>query len=292
MSVVNVKKSWQLSYGISTDGRTASEVYTVLLDAVPVSVAIVALAAGIPRVDDTTYPGDDWMVCSEVNPVATGPMYYTVTVNYEKVGSGDDETPMQADAKFSWSKTTTTEPKDFDVNGKPIVNSVDERVDPPLAFEVVDRILKYSKNVATYNVQARSEYDNVTNSDEFLGWPAGTVLCRPIDATIKRPGNQSYYRESYEFWFRKGVPVVGGTGGPAKAWYRRWLNQGLRSSGGTNDDGSRRFAPILDSQNNPITEPVNLAADGTPLVVGDPVIWNETQQYGEKDLNALGISLT
>ena len=288
MAIVDVVRSWETGYGVSADGRTATERYTVTTDAAVNDLSVIAEASGIPRVGVDAYAGDDWLRCVGVAPRSIGPRYFEVIVSYERQGDGDVATPLEADPEWRWDTAESTEPKDYDVLGNAITNTVGERLDPPMAFAVVDRVLLYSRNEASFDTHARAAWDNVTNSAAWLGWPKGTALCRPIKGVKKTHGALKYFRVSYRFEFRMGA----GDSGTDKAWYRRVLNQGLRKSTDTVDaNGAPIYAPIKDSEDNPITEPVLLDALGKPLGKGEPAVWIYVQQYKVKDLSALAIVL-
>lgn len=300
MAIVNVTEKWSgAGIGRSDDGRTARKVFSVLTDAVPNDLSVVLDASGIPRLDVDSYPGDDWLRVSAVGPArAVGPMLYEVPVEYEREGDGDEETPLDADPEIRWDIVASTEAKDFDADGDAITNTVGERFDPAPTFEVVDRRLSYARNEASYDPVEAAKFDNVTNEDEFLGWEPGTVLCRPIVGESRRQGDLIYARTRYEFIFRKGLPEKDDAGGPAKAWYRRILNQGRRKRvidengwPALNEDWSPKYEEILDNKGNPLTEPVNLGADGKVLAEADPPHWIEVKQYGSKEFADLGIEI-
>ena len=296
MAVVNVKESWSgKGLGRSKDGRTAAAAFTVLLDAIPTDLGEVLGASGIPRIGDG-YPGDEWLRVSNVgNARAIGPMLFEVPVTYEREGDGDQDSPLDAAPDIRWDTVSSTEAKDFDANGDAITNSAGVPFDPPLTFEVNDRRLSYSRNEASYDPVAAGEFDNVTNGDEFLGWPPGTVLCKPITGDSKHEGELWYSHTRYEFIFRKGIEEKNGVGGPEKAWYRRVLDQGL---GELDDPAVLNGKPNLkaikenvDGHAVEVSSPRLLDGKGHQLDAAADPHWIEIQQYGTKDFAVLNIEI-
>lgn len=303
MGVVNVKESWKGSgLGRSEDRRTGRRMFTVLTDAVPTASGLeeILTAPGIPRLGQDTWPGDEWLRVKSVGPAnAIGPLLYAVPVGYEREGDGQNASPLEDPPDISWQTVTSTEQMDFDAEGNAITNSVGERFDPPPAFEVVDRKLTYVRNEAAFDTVAAAEFDNVTNSTEFLGWAPGTVLCKPITATNQREGDLTYARVNYEFHFRVGLPAGVTGGGPENAWTKRVLNQGTRERvfvdgvAQVNDDENKspKYRTLTGDDKNPLAEPVNLDAEGKPLAAGADPVWITVVQYEAKDLGQLGIEL-
>jgi len=271
MAVVDVKPNWSKGEApISTEGRTAKRVYTVLLDGTddPDDTLIVARqASGIPRVRQPYSTLDPQLRCVSVNPRALSPTLVEVTCNYATGDKSID--PLDEPPKRSWGSIVSEQPIDHDINGKPLVNTAGEPFDPPITIPVYDDVLRIVRNEATYDNFRMRRYRNSLNMYPFMGWPALTCKMVEISAEEIVEADWTYYQVTYEIHMRADEDENGNL----VAWKRRVLNRGFRRFLRPEEEGYPGFIAIKDAEGEPVSEPVLLNLEGNDVVDKDNAVW-------------------
>jgi hypothetical protein len=206
-----------------------------------------------------------------------------VSVDYSGEIGPDDATSSPIDTEYSleWGGVTTDEAIDEDWNGKPIVTKNNEPIDG-LTERLTDDVVTIERNFLTVNRYALRAYRRATNSDEFLGWPAGTARMTDDHAkAVFHNGVVKYWKVRAVIQFREPFRTT-----PDKAWYKRVRHEGflVRDTAGAEphiawDLGTR----------TPVTKPILLKEDGTREPDPEAAVWLEFQTLGSLPFNALGL---
>jgi hypothetical protein len=236
-------------------------------------VAQEAVGLGMPNFGDQHISGVNSFV-TDMTPTRVGPITWLIMLGYK--GISDDTSTVDVE----WGDVTTTEPVDRDINGYAIVTANGEQVDG-LSMDVADQVVVIRRKFLTINTASIREYRRATNSDTYLGWPAGTA--RLIGFSAK---NQFKYGAARELWdvtariqFRE--PLANTTS--AQAWYKRWRHEGLLVSEGG------RIVRARDENQQEVTKPVLLKSDGTLETDPNAAYFVHTQVYGSLPYSALGL---
>jgi hypothetical protein len=280
MSVVDVTKMWSKSGGNFTSEKYDSffnkyaitEGYQVLTTP-DTNIVEVRDAVGIPRPGDRHSSGEAAFV-NAVQPQQISPIFYVVTVGYE----GDN--PFTGEVDVEWTDATSSEPIDRDYDGHAIVTANNEQVEG-LTFDLSDTVVVIRRKFLTVNLPSIAQYRHATNSDTFLGFPAGTARLVGYSARnkFKFGTGQELWDVTARIQFRRGL--VGAT--DAEAWYLRWRHEGLFAKLGGVVQRAR------DPLGQEVTKPVLLKLDGTQELNPDNAVWIYTKIYNELPYSALGL---
>ncbi|NIP28171.1 MAG: hypothetical protein GWN55_11580, partial [Phycisphaerae bacterium] len=167
---------------------------------------------------------------------------------------------------------------DTDTEGIPITNSAGESFDPPITKPYSDMIIRYTRNEQTFDRLVAADYKNAVNSDTFLGFDAGHVMCTMFEADQMIAGTLTYYKVRYEFRVRYDEVKTKDSGGSTQTqvfgWKKRIRDEGYRErTGETNPDGSPKYSPIQDENGQNVSQPHLLDGSGKKLkdsVIQDP----------------------
>jgi hypothetical protein len=277
VSVINVTKMWSTSSGSLTSPKAdaldktyvITEGYQVLAE-IGDDITEIWEAAGLPSSGEQHASGVAAFVTSIV-PTALGPCFWQAIITYE------GESPDPESIEIEWTDTTSSEPIDRDINGRAIVTANGEQIEG-LTMDISDQVLIVRKRFLTINTFAIGPYRHATNSDEFLGWPAGTA--RLVGYSAK---NRYKYGAPQEQWdvtarFQMRVPYGGATA--AQAWYKRWRHEGLILANG---------GRAIDSTGIPASRPVLLKLDGTQETDPEAAVFVYTQVYDSLPYSGLGL---
>ncbi|QNN23534.1 hypothetical protein HED60_15035 [Planctomycetales bacterium ZRK34] len=272
-NVVKVIPLWSKPTATLTrSGGRAVMAYEVSFDKISEANAIAALTANdgttrIPVIGEVL-SGTNF-VCENVGPTQprSGNLH-VVPVTF--IGeSTDTEGNVFLDRR--WSGVRTVEPVDRDVNGNLIKDTAGQPLDPPMQFEFIDRVLTISRVESNWD-DSRLDYIDTVCSHPFYSRAAGTprmmdIVANEITSTVAEV--------TYKIQFRKGIPVQpDGSGGPAKAWYKRRLNAGFKAADGTVFEQITK----LDINGNKL-------ADGSDY----SEVWLEVQQFDSLPWVSLGL---
>lgn len=263
MAVSKVVEDWS-ERTVSGDATklTAKRVYNVEFDNTdaPESRPLLAYCAsdGQISVPDiyAVHSYNVWLYVKNKHVDTIGPCHYKVTVNYEATldkDSGEPTTPLMEPATWSFHFVSSNEPIDRDEAGNPITNSSDESYDPPVTKDIHDLVLRIQRSEATFDPLRAYQYKGATNSDEFLGVPAGKVLCSVIDAGKAQAAALVYYKVTYEFQMR------------FDGWKLKLIDQGFREKTGTLSDGSPAYEAITNKDGSNVSQPAFLDGSGRKL---------------------------
>jgi len=240
MSIAKVTQMWSRDSGSnsSKDGLTYNASYTTAYQvehtADETEINILLADDGttaIPELGDL-YPGTQAIFCTDKDTEAVGPTYTVVLVTFEGELASKDQTdnPLNKEPEIEFSSVTVTEEMDEDINGLPLTNVNGDPVHG-IKDEIWDYTLKIRRNFALFNTYAWRLYARSYSSDSFFGWPAGSAALRGFSVKPVRygPGKSlTYYDVSATIGFREPYNTI-----PARAWWKRYRNEGLRVRVGT-----------------------------------------------------------
>jgi hypothetical protein len=282
MAVVDVKEKWSgETAGSSNEARTARRIYQVTVDDPNNDTPVVArLATGIPRKGQSYNKGsliDAYMTVQTVTANRITPTYYEVNVDYSTARAStlpdDSQSPLDQPPQRSFQMRTSTEPLYSGWNDAdalvPITSTAGEQFDGLPPQEVYDIVYVVTRNQSAFDVTQAYQYQGAINTDNFLGAAPGQAKIIDIRADEVITPSLTYWRATYQVALREGIPTTGGdsTTGPAKAWWIRLLNVGLRCF---NAASPTKTTECLDSNKRPVSSPVRLKADGTQASLTDP----------------------
>jgi len=268
MSVINVTQMWSKTGGsFSTENFNAysakyqiTEAYQVLCE-IGDDIKVAVTAVGIPSIGEQ-HPSGAFAYVKGYNATPMGPTLWVVTVTYEGV---PDPAFVTEVVDVEWSDITSTEPIDRDFDGKAIVTVNKEKVEG-LTMEIADQTCVIRRRFNSINTYAISAYRHSTNSDTFLGWPAGTARLVGFSAKsqFSYGAPQGGWDVTARIQFR--APLAGATA--AQAWYKRWTHEGYYVKIGS---VVRR---ATDDQGADTAKPVLLKADGTKETNADTPLFH------------------
>lgn len=219
------------------------------------------------------HPYDPWLFVKSKSVETIGPFHFRVMVNYDCTLDIDTQTPISPllqPPEISLTFAGSNEPIDTDTLGLPITNSAGESFDPPIIKDHSDMVLRYSRNEQTFNMLVAGDYKDAVNSDTFLGFAPGHVLCTVFVSEQMRAANLIYYRVRYEFRIRYDEVKARDASGDIQTyvfgWIKRIRDEGFRElTGETNPDGSPEYREITDEKGMKISQPHLLNGSGKKL---------------------------
>ncbi len=289
MPVSSVNRMWS-RYGqsLTRDGkkqvRTIQDAYQVVHD-IDDSRFEVERAPGVPRIGDR-YPGSQFVFCDSVQLERASPILAIVNVSYKgEIGpAGEDDSPINALPDIQWSDVETDEPTDQDINGKPIVNPNNEPIDG-VTMKVADNVVTIKRNFLLFNPFITGQYRHSTNSDQFLGFPAGTARLIRYGAKNAFFQNNAYWEVTASIQFRLGIRTTND-----KAWYKRIRAEGYYEKIIDPFTNQPIVVQATDSNGKPVTRPVLLKSDGTRETNPNNAHWLEIPVYRSLPYSALGLT--
>lgn len=206
-----------------TFSQNATRVFDVLVNNLSDNEVVALTAPGIPQVRDP-HPTNAYLRASSVHAQKTAPYRYEVQIGYAAPGS-PGQSPLDQPLSIELDAIVSEEDFDVDANGTAMVTVTGEAFKPAIKVPVYDTVIRCSKNLPTVDPVFISTYRNTVNSDNWNGFPPGTVRITSFKAQSVSDADQPYWSVSAEFQVRRAAP--GST--DAKAWYKRVLAQGYKS---------------------------------------------------------------
>lgn len=236
----------------------------------------------------------------EVKPLADGGMIWTLSVAYSKLDPSKDDKgpvgddgvrdPFAAPPKLSWRSQVEEEAKYRDRDGEVLLNKAGDPFIPPITVPrpvVVAVVHRVEREFSSAWV---TEYMGRINDAEWLGWPAGSVLC--LEITSDRDWNTDIsgwvWNTEYQFAFKE--PVLGEDGSIIRdGWTMNVLNAGMREKIASIDTGTGFALKQIIVDGAPISSPVNLKSDGRVLQPGGDPVFLPFNVYAEADFTGLNM---
>lgn len=284
------------TYKRGLNGVEATAVYTVDAEDEPDAEAEVYAHDGTALgAVFTTHQGtipDIFCVCQDLIVRARTPApvggtgLFEVTATFARSSPTDPPAvDVNGPAKWWVERSLVTQPADHDAEGRPIVNSADEPIDPPLTRQSMSKTLVavwHRSNdswFAMYNSLA--PFEGRLNSAVFAGAPRGCLFCESLQIEEVSGG---LFRITGRFAYRPPRELFGHT---YEGWSDTVLNLGRRTKGQV-VGGKREYPPIL-MNGVPVADPVPLDANGQRLPDGEDPVVLEFRHHLYADFNDLEI---
>lgn len=181
----------------------------------------------------------------------------------------------------------------------PVVNAAGVPFDPTIEKEIDIKIVRITKNVASFNGNTANFYIGNVNSDQvtvnkpayrFLDlWRPRTARIKNISGTFQIANGIPYWKQSIEvhinpLGWRRFIVNRGTERRQMPGDIREFDENGtpIQISDGDIQPGQPFHMTIKDADGLPITSPVLLDADGQPLKPDQPALYLEYQTYKER----------
>lgn len=192
MSIVSVDEIGGRSKDFSEDmSRKYVKRFRVVSDVMNESESVIEGAAGLPALFDP-HPTDagSLLISFTLDQDEEEPFFWTVECRYSPLTFGSSggsniarsdpaqrtEDPLARPAVITLDSDPYEKPAVRDIDGLPIVNSANDRFDPPLMKQASRPTFTISKNVASVDYLAWRTAHNTINSATYLGFTAGTLM--------------------------------------------------------------------------------------------------------------------
>lgn len=186
--------------------------------------------------------------------------------------------PLNRPATRRWSTTQYRVPVEKDTSGEAVVNYAGDYYDPPAEKDSSHWSVTITKNVASVP-SFIIDYQDAINNDEItvggltVAAKVGKIQVIDIGEQMEENG-VVFYQFSYTIEFNKDT------------WVLSLLQQGLRQ---VNPFDATARLPCLDDNDEPVTSPVLLNADGEQIAdpATDNAVFRDHDVYEEKDFSVL-----
>jgi hypothetical protein len=227
-----------------------------------------ALAAGIPQAG-MSHPQEATLLAGE--PSVRGSLtLWEVTVSYTSMEWGGigatSASYLALPPDMEWEDSQSDEPIEIDADGRPIVNSVGDPMDPPAQRPFTTMFLTMTRWQSGYDVAQAIQFINTVNAAQVNVPRAGIVspgmmLCKSIRPTQTLPAWGLFLaRVGYRFEFRTAFSVIE-TEGVVSPFDHRLLDKGNR---GRYDPGFKS-GDFFDSTVTKVGQPIRLDGQGKPV---------------------------
>jgi hypothetical protein len=287
MAVVWAREHWEGrdgSFGSVTD-NTMTRVWKVKtnnkLDDQTVIVAHFTGTMGIAFL--SPHPSNGFFTARKIDPkqMAVSPYAWTVTVTYstEPLREDEDEpeNPLDRPVRISWSSELSQEFTTKDKDGKPMLNSAGDPLEPYEKDDVrwIIRLVKNFSALPTWVANFTNKVNSSSLSIGGLTLAERTCKVQSLQISEQQVQNDIPYVEvSVEIAYRPDT------------WDAKRLDEGFHEK-----LGSTRQKILLDDNNEP-SEPVPLNGAGAHISEPDPdnAVYLDYEIYEEEDLNDLPFS--
>ena len=184
-----------------------------------------------------------------------------------EVGS---QNPLLAPYEYEWDMTSISRIVDVDVNGVPIVNTAGDFYNDPVEINDFLPTLSATGNHSTFNVGLAYAYRNAVNSDNWWGFPPGSLQVLSIKGQYINDAEWGgYWRSTYQLMVNpEGFDV-------------QLASRGLREL-----DANGKLSPIK-IKGKEITEPVMLDWNGKAMLSGGQPVIRKYQLYNRLPFNGV-----
>jgi len=227
-----------------------------------------ALAIGEGVIEGAAHPEFPFYFCNGVSVNRISPIYFEATATYQSVpyneneNPGGDPTVESTKIRYGTSSEQLSIDSTVDVPSRRIQNAAKE---PYLGIQATfsNLTITLQKKFSTFRPYEFYEYIDTVNDSTFMGFPAGTLKINSIEAQQVTLNERNYWDVTVQILARK--PLADTTND--QAWYLRLAHEGFYYLNSGGDPVRAR-----DDEQEPVTQPVLLAADGTRLgATADPV---------------------
>lgn len=242
--------------------------------------ARIALAFSYGVRINASFPGTFWYTCKGISVTQVSPIFFEATANYESLPFNDDEPedPENEAPEVDFFTVKTDEPIDSDIDGNPLENSAHELYEG-LTRPISDLGATIKKKFRVFNPVTFYDFFNTTNSQPFMGFPAGTAKIDNLSASPVIVADELFWEVTVSVVFRKPYFVT-----DDKAWYLRLRDEGYHVL----VDGEPARAKI---KGEDAAKPVPLNEDGTRRSVKLAPLFKVFQNLGESNFDDMNLGV-
>jgi hypothetical protein len=158
----------------------------------------------LPRRGDP-HPENTYFRCRMIRVVQKSSIHFEAFAEYALDDRGKDSedeeenNPLAQPAKVKYGHASKDEAIDQDRTGKPVCTVLGESFDPPISRPFGGRVITVEKNLPSFNPHFYDTYFDTPNTDTFLGYPAGTLICDFVDGDETEEGDLHYFKAVGQF---------------------------------------------------------------------------------------------
>lgn len=256
---------------------------------------------------DLTVRCQAMQITAQPDAVIGGGGRFLVKALYRRVstttGGGDSTQAVPGGpAVYRLIRGLISTPFDVDANGQPVVNAVEEPIDPPLTMQAPTLMVRVTWFVRAFNaisLQASlTPFSGALNSVSWRGFPSESLLSHGVELVNEL--DDGWVQLVANFEYRAPVSLAGshvvirGAGGGfgsigagrISGWMQWYVNRGNRYFAGTDDAGRAIYQEEDEGTRGPfdLNTGGRRLADGAPRVVIVVPVYQNRVNFG-----ALGI---
>lgn len=203
--------------------------------------------------------------------------------------------PWYARPEFTWSSVDATVARQFDINGKPFLNSAGDPFAPAPTVEVSYPLLTIVRNEETFTPTKFGYWAHAVNNATFMDHAEDCVQVMPPSASVEWHGAQKYYRATWRLRFKPpgiSLNVWDVTATPPalvvkpESWQTQLLDAGFYQRV-TPPVGPAVRAPIYRGGHRVSNSPALLNGQGVKLADGGNPVYLEFVTRQRRDLSTL-----
>jgi len=272
MAVVSVNRALSREEDVTSGPIRLIDEYLVEVDDPTDGPVVAREAVGVPRFQDE-HPDNPnaFVVNIGTKDIPGTRLLFLVVIEYDTSVFPISLIPENEEPQIAWSGLEREMILEKDINNKPIVNSANDKFDPPPTESFHQMVCNIQRNESDYNPKTAEEFlDTVNVADiTIAGYEIAAEQARMVrfsGRTLDRQG-QILFTVSYEIHVAKllplAEPVLPATVGTPLFHRRDILDQGLNTLVGSTK------TPIIDNANAVVKKAVLLDLDGDKL---DPAL--------------------
>lgn len=236
-------------------------------------------------VEKMRHPLFSGLYCNGVDVIRSGPLKFEVTADFNsppfKEQNGEQQGPLAQPTQINFFSITSQEEIDEDFNGQPIVTACGEPI-LGITRPISDVGIRLQKNFASFDPGSFYTYIDCVNSDTYIGFSPGVLRIASIGAdeqffTDEDGNDLPYWSIQVEIHARKPYRTTN-----AKAWWARYRHEGFYVKSGNN------VVRAVDDNKEPVSQPVQLAVNGTKLADQTQATWVERQIFATVSFASMG----
>lgn len=255
--------------------------FNVIVSHREISPDLILFAAGVPRRWEPYISAagtvDAYSICKdvEVKQDNQDPYLFRVKAQYSNSVQRPDlnliENPLLRPADVEWDTVMVPHPAWVDRAKKPIMNSAEERFDPPLEYEEGRLQLTVTRNQAGYDALGYLKFVNTVNSKKWFGLQPGRVKCCSIKGKRQFESGVFFWPTTYVFQIRVQLDEGDNPADPAaskNAWAHRVADRGYMELA---------YGAYIDPANGELVEeywPVHMRDLRTGQALASPALLN------------------
>jgi hypothetical protein len=290
MGVIVFEKTWSgrnYRSDARNDGRSATEIYTVLCDSLADTELTVRADSRCPG-RDSSYQGDVYMKLVDIDVRKLGPMYYTVQANYAGANfESISPSPLPTQPpRIKWSAVQERTKISHDVvTGLAIKNTNGEEFEDLPEVEVSDALLTATLWFTSFDAESIIYMTNTVNLNHLalINAPPKTGRINNIEAEPTTIDGVNVWQVVVQIQFRS---VFHPQTSAQLGWVYPIMNRGykVRPAAGAEP------VHALDGAGQKVAQPVRIKADGTLAVADGDTHWILWNRYKPLDWTPLGLT--